>query len=221
MRNERNKSGKLEVMDFIRQGIKQAKFKPGERVKETFAAETLGLSRAPVREALLELSSEGLIQITPNKGAYVAWPTAKEIMERSTLCGVLEGYALASTLHLFKTPDFRRLETSLNIMEHIAATSQKVSLLMDEEVRFHHGFLAKVHDEFLLEFIDKCNRMFEVLLAQHWTTVYSAEAVHRRHQELYELVRQGDPAAVEKRVREHYEETGSLMSRFGCDMQPD
>ncbi len=219
MRSDHNKSGKFEVMDFVRQGIKSAKFKPGERVKETFVAEALGLSRAPVREAFLELSSEGLVRITPNKGAYVAWPTAQEIIERSTMCGVLEGYALSSTLRLFKTPDFRRLETSLNIMEHITATSKDVTLLMEEEVRFHHTFLAKVHDEFLLEFIDKCNRMLEVLLARHWQTVYSAGAIHRRHLELYQIIRRADAAEVERTIRAHYVETGLLMSRFGCDMQ--
>ena len=97
---------KLKVMDFLRQGIREQKLKPGEHIKEIYVTQILGVSRAPVREAFLELAAEGLLRLAPNRGAYVIELTAQEIMDRILLCGALEGFALRSTLHLFNPPDF-------------------------------------------------------------------------------------------------------------------
>ncbi len=213
----RNRTGsKAEVIEFLSRGIQNGEFKPGMRIKETYVAECLGLSRAPVREALLELASAGLVRLSPNKGAHVFAPTAKQILDHCTLAGVLEGFAVASILPLQKE-DFRRMETSINVMEHIVATTRDMSQLVEEEIHFHSCFL-KVHDEFLFEFLTKCYRVIEQLLVNYWKTVYTPEDFPRRHRELYEVLRTGDPVLVEKKVREHIIETGILMSRFGSDM---
>lgn len=209
---------RAEVIEFLSRGIQNGEFKPGARIKETYVAECLGLSRAPVREALLELASAGLVQLSPNKGALVSAPTAKQILDRCTLAGVLEGFAASSTLPFLKKEDFRRMETSLNIMEHIVATTRDMSQLVEEEIHFHSCFLSKVHDEFLFEFLAKCYRVIEQLLVNYWKTVYSPEDFPRRHREIYEVLCGGDPVLVEKKVREHVIETGLLMSRFGSDM---
>lgn len=208
---------KLTIMDFLRQGIREQKFQPGEHIKEIYVTQALGVSRAPVREAFLELAAEGLIRLTPNRGAYVTELTSQQIMDRILLGGALEGFALHSTLHLFNPPDFKRLEDSLDRMAQIAESSGDIPQLLEEELRFHHACVIKVKDAFLLEFIEKCSRMLEQLLAKHWKTVYTPEDFLRRHRTLYDAIAKGDPALVEKNVREHYFETASRMTRFGSD----
>ena len=210
---------KLKVMEFLRKSIRDQEFMPGEHIKEIYLTEVLGVSRAPVREALLELAAEGLLQLSPNRGAYVMELTAQQIMDRILLCGALEGFALHSTLHLFTPPDFKRLADSLERMQQIAETSADISQLLDEELFFHHACVVKVSDTFLLEFIEKCSRMLEQLLAEPWKTIYTPEDFLRRHRTLYTAIANGDPELVEQSVREHYFETASRMARFGSDVR--
>ncbi len=208
---------KLKVMDFLRQNIREQQFKAGEHIKEVYVTQALGVSRAPVREAFLELAAEGLLRLAPNRGAYVIELTAQQIMDRILLCGALEGFALHSTLHLFNPPDFKRLEDSLARMAQIAESSGDIPQLLAEELYFHQSCVIKVKDAFLPEFIEKCSRMLEELLAGHWKTVYAPEDFLRRHRTLYNAIAKGDPELVEKNVREHYFETASRMARFGSD----
>ena len=59
------------VFHRIREDILSGKYKENDELKEMTIGEELGVSRTPVREAFRQLELEGLIQIIPNKGAYV------------------------------------------------------------------------------------------------------------------------------------------------------
>lgn len=96
-------------MNYIRDAIVKGEIKAGEHIKEIYIAETLKISRAPVREAMAELCTMGLLQSEPHKGITVASPTAKRIMDVYTLNGVLEGYGVSQTIHLLEDRDFRQM----------------------------------------------------------------------------------------------------------------
>lgn len=74
-------------------GRRLGRLKPGEPMPERLLAEQLGVSRTPVREALFTLQSEGLVELTPNRGATVRMVTAQDIVRIYSLRGVLESYA--------------------------------------------------------------------------------------------------------------------------------
>ena len=67
------------VFNRIREDILNGKYKDHEELKEVAIGNELGVSRTPVREAFRQLELEGLIQIIPNKGAYVTGIKAKDI----------------------------------------------------------------------------------------------------------------------------------------------
>jgi DNA-binding GntR family transcriptional regulator len=79
--------------ELIRRAIIDGRLQPGERLKEEELARELGISRTPVREALLMLQAEGLVDATPNRGATVRAHTAEDIDDLYQLRAVLEGYA--------------------------------------------------------------------------------------------------------------------------------
>lgn len=103
-------------------------------------------------------------------------------------------------------------------MTCIAENNGDISQLLEEELFFHHACVVKVKDAFLLEFIEKCSRMLEQLLAEDWKTVYMPEDFLHRHKALYAAIVEGDPDKVEKNMREHYFETASRMACFGADV---
>jgi|SRR5699024_2539167 len=71
------------VCRILRKAIIKADFQPGERLIQTELAESIGVSRMPVREALKQLESEGLVILEPHKGAIVRSIQAKDIKETS------------------------------------------------------------------------------------------------------------------------------------------
>src|SRR4051812_21008556 len=70
----------------------------GEFLSEQEIADNVGVSRTPVREALLMLAAEGLVQLVPKRGAYIAPLTGKELRELVELRGVLERFAAEKAL---------------------------------------------------------------------------------------------------------------------------
>jgi len=68
-----------EVANQIRGMIRNGILVKGQKIDEKYLCESMGVSRTPVRESLRILSSEGLIDLIPNKGAYISQPPIKEI----------------------------------------------------------------------------------------------------------------------------------------------
>ena len=74
----------------LRNLIMKKELKPGQRLIETAIAEQLNISRTPVREALRKLASEHLVDIVPNEGARLSFPSNKEIRDSFALRSLLE-----------------------------------------------------------------------------------------------------------------------------------
>ena len=83
------------VFHRIREDILSGKYKENDELKEMTIGEELGVSRTPVREAFRQLELEGLIQIIPNKGAYVTGITKKDVKDIYMIRSLLEGLCAA------------------------------------------------------------------------------------------------------------------------------
>src|ERR1700712_5930117 len=81
------------VVDHIRRFIIEGVLEAGRKLNERELCETLGISRTPLREALKVLAAEGLIEISPNRGASVARMSELEIREAFELMSGLEAFA--------------------------------------------------------------------------------------------------------------------------------
>src|SRR5690242_4529687 len=87
--------------DRIREMLGRGQFPPGTRVSTLELSKRLGISRTPVREALSQLSSQGLVQEVPGFGVYVQIPQRKELEELYGMREILESYATAlATQHI-------------------------------------------------------------------------------------------------------------------------
>lgn len=79
------------VVDELRRGILNGRFEPGERLVEERLAEELGVSRNPIREAIRTLTSEGLVEVSPRRGALVVSLSREEGEELLEVRAALEG----------------------------------------------------------------------------------------------------------------------------------
>jgi DNA-binding GntR family transcriptional regulator len=94
----------------IRQAILSGKFVGGTQLRQDALAETYGVSRIPVREVLLQLEAEGLVKITPQKGAIVSELSRAEIDDVFGLRAVLEPRLLLSSAPFLNEKDLDDLD---------------------------------------------------------------------------------------------------------------
>ena len=82
-----------EIVERLRDLIVDGELKPGAKIQEPELCEQFGVSRTPLREALKALAAEGLVALSPNRGASVARVTLAEIHELFPIMGALEALA--------------------------------------------------------------------------------------------------------------------------------
>ena len=93
VRRRRNLAG--DVADHLRDSILTGRLRPGQRIDQDALAAELGVSRLPVREALITLDQEGLIQTVPRRGSYVQRLQPDDITDHYEIFGHVSGLAAA------------------------------------------------------------------------------------------------------------------------------
>lgn len=101
----------------IRDGILSGRYPPGERLREEKLASALGVSRSPIREALRQLQSDGLIVFAPNRGAHVAMWSEQDVDEVLHLRSLIEGYAARLAARKLSPELLRKLTDLADEME--------------------------------------------------------------------------------------------------------
>jgi DNA-binding GntR family transcriptional regulator len=91
-------SGRDKAYDFLKRTVLADPALEGGFISEQEVAESVGVSRTPVREALLQLAAEDLVQLVPNRGAYIAPLTGRDLRDLFELRGVLERFAAEKAL---------------------------------------------------------------------------------------------------------------------------
>jgi Transcriptional regulators len=124
------------VFNRIREDILNGKYKEHEELREVAIGEELGVSRTPVREAFRQLELEGLIQIVPNKGAYVTGITAKDVGDIYMIRSKLEGLcARWATEHITKE-QLEELEENVYLADFHAQKGH-LDQMAELDNRFH------------------------------------------------------------------------------------
>lgn len=210
-----------QVAEYIKQSLLEGELSPGDQVKEVLLAEKLGISRAPIREALQILSREGLIQSEPQKGKYVSALTSKQIMDSYFTGGVLEAAAVTQALPLYTKEDLDSLKNVVERMRWVSESGEGVASLAELDSAFHNILFSRIDNDLLIELCRRsCQGISKFLLYKHWIHLFSPKEVFERHQAIFEALKSGKPSKLEKTIRKHYTDSGKRMARYGVDANP-
>lgn len=208
-----------QITEFIKQCILNGEYAPGDKINEMDLAGRLKVSRAPVREALQHLTQTGLLVSVPQKGKFIASLTAKEIRDSYFTGGVLEGAAVASTIHLFTDEDFTAMENVVGEMDKLAKNQVCMYTIAELDNAFHDIMFSRCDNTLLRQLSRRsCQGISKFLLYPRWCKAFVPDEIHGRHKELLEAVRTRDPRRIETTVREHYIEAGRRMEKYGSDI---
>ena len=123
MEEYQDRSLRGRVFRHLREDILNGVYKNHEELREVTIGEELGVSRTPVREALIQLELEGLVTIIPNKGAYVTAITRKDVKDIYKIRSQLEGLCANWATKYITDAQIEELEEELDTLELQILTS--------------------------------------------------------------------------------------------------
>lgn len=191
-----------EVARRIRAMILQGLIAKGEKIGETHLCQTLGISRTPLREALRLLSSEGLIDLIPNRGAYVAQPSMQDVKELFEVMAILEGACARVIAERMTRSDFVKIE-------RLHGKLEKYFAVRDHEryLKVNHQFHALVQEmagnRILNEVISGLRDKIQLYRYRQLYQPDRFQASISEHRDLLEALRRRDPAAAESLMKIH------------------
>ena len=208
-----------QITEYIKACMLKGEFVPGNKVNEVELAERLGVSRAPIREALQHLAESGLLVSIPQKGKFITNLTSKEIRDSYFTGGVLEGAAAASTIHQFTDEDFAIMKEIVDLMDTCKNRVDVTEVIAELDNAFHEHMFT-YSDNSLLRKLSRrsCQGISKFLLYNKWNKAFSSQEMHKRHTRVYQAMISRDPITIEHVIREHYIESGERMARYGSDI---
>lgn len=138
-----------EAFERIRDAIVCGGLEFGEHLSETQIANALGISKAPVRAAFMELKDKGLVNIVPQSGTYVFSPTPEDVRRLSHFRALLEEEAVHQAMELQPGPLFVKLEEAIARMRRATAT-KNWDVYRKADSSYHLAFLEESGNRYLL-----------------------------------------------------------------------
>jgi DNA-binding GntR family transcriptional regulator len=125
-----------EAAAHVRELILKGQLKGGEFIRPEAVAETLGISATPVREGLLQLQTEGILQVAPRRGFIVSPVSTKDIRDGARASALLGGELCARTAGLVTPADISALQDIQTRLEH-AAKDDDLAVVEALNTQFH------------------------------------------------------------------------------------
>lgn len=189
------------VFEYIRSKILDGHYRPGQRLSEVELSQMMGVSRSPIREALLRLGNEGLVKSVTHKGTTVATFDEREIRELFELREAIEG--MAARLAALQASD----EQLADIDQLLVATSQILSESSSPgypwDIDYHHR-ISQIAGNRKLE--AKWSEVSsQIRLARSLSGASSPRALtaYSEHVEIALALTNRDEAAAEMLMRQH------------------
>ncbi|WP_035791734.1 GntR family transcriptional regulator [Butyrivibrio sp. AE3006] len=201
------------VFNRIRDDILNGKYSDGEELKEVAIGKELGVSRTPVREALRQLELEGLVQIIPNKGAYVVGISVEDIHDIYMIRSKLEGLCARWACD--------------NITDEQMEELEEIVYLADfHESKGHLEQLAELDNRFHTILYESCNsKMLEHLLKDYHQYVWRirqktlsgkrGKDCNNEHRAIMEAIRDKNPDKAEEFANRHMRSAYDNMVKNG------
>ena len=190
------------VFHKLREDILSGKYEDYEELKEVAIGEEMGVSRTPVREAFRQLELEGLIQIVPNKGAYVTGITVKDVKDIYMIRSKLEGLcAYWATFHITEE-QMEELEENIYLSKFHAKKGHSEQIA-ELDNRFHEVLYeacnSKMLEHQLRDFHDYVLRVRKKTLSQFKRSTEST----MEHELIFEAIKNKQPQEAERLANQH------------------
>jgi GntR family transcriptional regulator, rspAB operon transcriptional repressor len=216
---DRTRQAAPQVLEKLREAILSLELEPGTVLARQELAEHFGVSQTPVREALLRLSEEGLVDVFPQHATLVS---------RIDLAAARQAHFLRRSIELEIVHQLAeeappalvgQLEAQIALQAALAA-AQQYGDFVEADRRFHQLMYEAAGVAGLWDMVSRMSGHVDRLRRLHLPTAGKTESILRDHRAIAQAIQRGDPAAAQKALRKHLSGTLSAVARI-CERYPD
>ena len=202
------------VFNKLREDILSGKYQDHEELKEVAIGEELGVSRTPVREAFRQLELEGLIQIVPNKGAYVTGITAKDVKDIYMIRSSLEGMCARLATENITEEQLEELEENVYLASFHASKGH-MEQMTELDNRFHHILYEAWDSKMLEKLLQDFHQYVMRIRKKTLSTKERGIASNEEHRQIMEAIKAKNPDEAQRLANMHMNNAYDNMVKNG------
>jgi DNA-binding GntR family transcriptional regulator len=195
------KSLKEQVYEYLREQMRKGEILPGSAIDMEETSKKLGVSKTPLRDALLRLETEGFVTILPRRMVVVNALTERDIRDSYEIIGALESMALLKAFGALTPAEVDRMQ-ALNDGMRQALAANDFDLYYERNLAFHDVFLDLCGNLSLVRTVNTLKkRLYDFPRAKGFVKEWE-ESSTVEHQALVDLIRQGRGQDAANHIRD-------------------
>jgi DNA-binding GntR family transcriptional regulator len=188
---------------LLREAILSGDLAPGQTLGEESLGRQLGISRTPIREALVMLRGEGLVDTPPNRPAAVRAFTADDLREMHSLRAVLEGYAARTAAPLLTDRQLDDLGRSVERYATLCARDDMLPELVEENFTFHGTIMDAAKSERLNLMVRQVTAVPLIYKSYMTYSIENRESALQDHRKILRALQDRDAERAESLMKAH------------------
>ena len=205
------------LKEILEREIVTGKIPTGERLEELDIADRFGVSRTPVREALMMLEAINLVERRPRRGAVVKGVTLKRLLQMLEALAELEAVAGKLAARRGQASDVANIRAALVALDEAEGETDP-DAYYTANIRFHRAIFTASGNEELTRMTEEiAERMEPFLRTQHHSDGW-IEKSRKEHKEILEAIESQDPETAHSLLLEHVHVDTKLFAEFAASM---
>lgn len=201
---------RVKVAHMLREEITSGRLPLGSQISEQSIAEDLQISRTPVREAIMSLAVEGLVDVRPQSGTYVFGPDPDEIVSICQMRLVLESAALK----ILAKSDHKEIFVQ-TLVDNVRQASKALSVSLEEchqlDTAFHRALIEASENPFLIQSYHGISNRLHALRQLLPFTKTRLNAALKQHRQLIAAIKQNDIKDAQSIIEEHIANVEAML----------
>ncbi len=195
------KSLKEQVYEFLREAMRRGEILPGSVIDMEETSLRLGVSKTPLRDALLQLEMEGFVTILPRRKVVVNVLRLEDIKNYYEIIGALESTALRQAFGLLGKPELEEM-ARLNVEMKEAIGRDDFDLYYERNLAFHDMFLSRCGNDGLLKIVNNLKRrLYDFPRQQGFVKEWEVASIGE-HEAFLELLQAGKKDEAAAHIRD-------------------
>jgi DNA-binding GntR family transcriptional regulator len=210
-----------QVFETIKRDIISSVLTPNTQLSEADLSKRLGVSRTPVREALIKLSEDGLVKIVPQVGTFVAPISIESVKEAQFIREHLECALIGDAARLMDAETLYYLRENLDRQKRAASVTEDWPAFLALDEAFHQALATVSGHPIAWRVIQQSQIHFYRVRVLSFRLPAQMARVVEQHRKIVEALAVGDGPLAQKALRGHLDEAFATLERLGLEDSGD